>query len=127
MVMGEVMKLMHVSLIVSDLDAAADFYEKGLGLERSSRPDLGFDGIFYGLEDGGQIHLMRLPDPYSEAVRPEHGGRDRHVALGVNDLQAIRERFDAAGISYTLSRSGRQALFCRDPDGNAIELMQVQG
>jgi len=28
-------------------------------------------------------------------------------------------------VPYTLSRSGRRALFCRDPDGNAIELVEV--
>jgi len=32
-------------------------------------------------------------------------------------------RLDAAGISYTPSRSGRAALFCRDPDGNALEFI----
>ncbi|MGR9099900.1 MAG: VOC family protein, partial [Gammaproteobacteria bacterium] len=26
---------------------------------------------------------------------------------------------------YTLSKSGRQALFCRDPDGNALEILEL--
>lgn len=30
-----------------------------------------------------------------------------------------------AGISYTLSRSGRPAIFTRDPDANALEFTQV--
>jgi len=30
-----------------------------------------------------------------------------------------------AGISYTLSKSGRPAIFARDPDGNALEFTQV--
>jgi glyoxylase I family protein len=30
---------------------------------------------------------------------------------------------DGARIAYTLSRSGRAALFCRDPDGNALEFI----
>lgn len=29
-----------------------------------------------------------------------------------------------AGISYTLSKSGRPAIFARDPDGNALEFTQ---
>lgn len=33
--------------------------------------------------------------------------------------------FSNAGISYTLSRSGRPAIFARDPDGNALEFTQV--
>jgi hypothetical protein len=29
------------------------------------------------------------------------------------------------GISYTLSRSGRPAIFTRDPDANALEFTQI--
>lgn len=59
----------------------------------------------------------------AEAARPEHGGRDRHVALSCPDLDGLIARLEVAGIPYTRSRSGRAALFCRDPDGNAIELI----
>ncbi|HXH64348.1 MAG TPA: VOC family protein [Mariprofundaceae bacterium] len=119
------MRLHHVGLIVSDLEAAAAFYEDVLGLRRDARPDLGFPGIFYALDGGAQLHLMQIDDPYAGISRPAHGGRDRHLALAVSDLQAIREHLDAAGVTYTPSRSGRQALFCRDPDGNAIELSEI--
>ncbi|MGZ5028729.1 MAG: VOC family protein, partial [Methylobacter sp.] len=51
-------------------------------------------------------------------------GRDRHVALSVPDLEPVREELDKNGIAYTLSKSGRKALFCRDPDGNALEILQ---
>jgi len=73
----------------------------------------------------GQIHLLQLPETNRPAVLPEHGGRDRHVALNVADLDALATVLESAGISYTRSRSGRRALFCRDPDGNAIELVEV--
>jgi glyoxylase I family protein len=58
------------------------------------------------------------------AGRPAHGGRDRHIALAVNHLTGLKQVLDQAGVAYTLSHSGRPALFCRDPDGNAIELIQ---
>jgi catechol 2,3-dioxygenase-like lactoylglutathione lyase family enzyme len=119
------MRLQHVGLIVSDLEAAAAFYEGVLGLARDARPDLGFPGIFYALEGGAQIHLMQIDDPYAGMARPAHGGRDRHLALAVADVGVIRARLEAAGLGYTPSRSGRAALFCRDPDGNAIELFQA--
>jgi glyoxylase I family protein len=45
--------------------------------------------------------------------------------MNVTDLDAVQAALASAGISYTLSRSGRRALFCRDPDGNAIELVEV--
>jgi glyoxylase I family protein len=119
------MRLHHAGLIVSDLEAAAAFYEGVLGLCRDARPDLGFPGIFYALDGGAQLHLMQIANPYRGVALPAHGGRDRHLALAVPDLEAIRARLDAAGIDYTPSRSGRAALFCRDPDGNAIELCQI--
>jgi len=116
------MKLAHAGLIVSDLNRALDFYQGVLGLRLAPRPDLGFPGAFLEL-DGGQIHLMCLPDPCDGHDRPEHGGRDRHLALAVSDIGDIRRRLHEAGIPFTDSRSGRAALFCRDPDGNALEFV----
>jgi len=119
------MRLFHVGLIVADLEKSADFYEGVLGLARAARPDLGFDGVFYDLGSGQQIHLMQLDNPYQDCAQPAHGGRDHHVALYVDDFTAIRNKLDAANIPYTPSKSGRAALFTRDPDGNAVELCQT--
>jgi extradiol dioxygenase family protein len=64
---------------------------------------------------------MVLPNVESGLKRPEHGGRDRHVALKVTDMAELTTRLERSGIAYTLSQSGRGALFCRDPDQNALE------
>jgi len=120
---GGDMKIVHIGLLVQDLKSAAQFYEHILGLQRIDRPELAFDGLWYGLENAQQIHLMLLPDPYQGCDKPEHGGRDHHVAMQVDDLALITARLDAAGIQYSMSKSGRSALFCRDPDGNTIELI----
>jgi len=122
--MGEIMNIAHIGLIVSELQRAAEFYEQILGLARIRRPDLGFDGLWFGLEGGQQIHLMLLDNPYAACKKPAHGGRDNHVALHTHDFDVIHQRLDAAHIPYTMSKSGRTALFCRDPDGNTIELIQ---
>ena len=53
--------------------------------------------------------------------------RDRHIALAVESIEWITDRLNAAGIHYTESRSGRKALFCRDPDGNALEFIEQPG
>lgn len=65
---------------------------------------------------------MELPNPDPVDGRPEHGGRDRHVAFTIADLQPLKGRLDGAGVAYTMSKSGRAALFCRDLDGNAFEV-----
>ena len=116
----------HVSLLVSDTGRSLAFYEGLLGLELdSSRPDLGYPGAWLKL-DGQQLHLLELPNPDPLEGRPPHGGRDRHLALTVPDLASLQAALAGAGVAFTLSRSGRRALFCRDPDQNALEFMEMQ-
>lgn len=116
--------LLHATFLTSDLDKSRAFYEGVLGLRPDpKRPAMGFAGVWYDIAVNQQIHLMSLPDPEAGLARPAHGGRDRHVALAVSDLAQLAVRLDQAGISYTRSQSGRSALFCRDPDGNALEFV----
>jgi len=120
-----IMAIHHASLLVADTARSLAFYRDVLELAvDTARPDLGFPGAWLDVGAGQQIHLLELPNPDPVTERPAHGGRDRHVALVVGDLAGLRRRLDDAGIDYTLSRSGRQALFCRDPDGNALEFIQ---
>lgn len=112
----------HVSIIVSDTAKALGFYRDLLGIPEAERPELGFPGAWLQLGNQ-QVHLLELPNPDPQAGRPEHGGRDRHLAMTVRDLEALTKRLERAGIAYSRSRSGRIALFCRDPDGNAVELI----
>lgn len=121
--MNEVhLRLHHVSLLVSDTPKSLEFYCGILGMQRDERPDLGFPGAWLKVGQQ-QLHLLQLPSPDATQQRPAHGGRDRHIAFSVAELPHLRERLDKAGIPYTMSRSGREALFCRDPDGNAVELI----
>lgn len=122
--MTSVIDLHHVSLIVADTTRALRFYQRVLGLEVDhSRPDLAFPGVWLKLGDR-QLHLLELPNPDPIDERPSHGGRDRHTAVSVTDLDGFAQRLERAGIPYTRSSSGRRALFCRDPDGNAWELVE---
>jgi glyoxylase I family protein len=68
---------------------------------------------------------MELPNPDPLDGRPEHGGRDRHLAFTVRSIEPLKERLDAAGVGYTMSKSGRAALFCRDLDSNALEFLEA--
>jgi len=118
--------LLHAGLLVSDLARAKAFYESVLGLQLCpNRPELPYPGEWYDLGGGQQLHLMQLPNPDAGSVRPEHGGRDRHIALAVRNMDALKNRLDAAGVKYTPSKSGRAALFCRDPDANTLEFVEI--
>lgn len=121
----EITGLFHAGLLVSDLAAAQFFYESVLGLTSMPRPDLPYPGVWYALNDYQQLHLMQLPNPDQDAIRPPHGGRDRHIALGVTNIDGFQARLESANLVYTRSRSGRPALFCRDPDGNTLELIET--
>ncbi len=114
----------HCSMIVAETAKALEFYMDILGLELDdSRPDLGYPGAWLQLANG-QIHLLEVANPDPVENRPEHGGRDRHLALQVSDLTEIIQRLENVDITYSKSKSGRAALFCRDFDGNAIELVE---
>ena len=115
----------HASVLVKDTGRALEFYTGVLGLEQNhDRPDLSYPGAWLNLGEGGQIHLIELPNPDPVTGRPQHGGRDRHTALTVSSLDEVVAELDKAKLTYTLSSSGRRALFCRDYDGNTLELIE---
>jgi glyoxylase I family protein len=109
--------LHHVSINVSDVAAARDFYTRVLGLaERADRPDFSFDGAW--LDAGSQqVHLIKADVP------PPLG---QHFALAVTDLDAAVADLRALGVAVTdpvRVGAGRQA-FVTDPAGNRVELQQ---
>ena len=105
----------HVSVCVTDLGEAVDFYTRLLGMRpRHDRPsDLG-PGAWL---DAGpqQVHLI-------EAAPPQACGQ--HFALVVDDLDTATAELRTAGVEVSDAvpvGSARQA-FVTDPSGNAIEL-----
>ncbi|KAL8102613.1 uncharacterized protein LOC141678361 [Apium graveolens] len=122
-----VVNMHHVGLLCENLERSLDFYQNLLGLKiNEARPHdkLPYRGawLWVGSE---MIHLMELPNPDPYTGRPEHGGRDRHTCIAIRDVSKLKAILDKAGIPYTLSRSGRPAIFTRDPDTNALEFTQV--
>ncbi|MEK6750122.1 MAG: VOC family protein [Pseudomonadota bacterium] len=121
--MIRVKSILHATVLVADTPLALAFYRDILGLALDERrPDMGYPGAWLAVGEQ-QLHLVQLPNPDPRSGRPAHGGHDRHIALACADLAVLRTRLDACAIPYTLSRSGRAALFCRDPDGNALEFV----
>ncbi|KAK7388221.1 hypothetical protein VNO78_23031 [Psophocarpus tetragonolobus] len=124
-----VVSMHHVGILCENLERSLDFYQNLLGLEiNEARPHdkLPYRGawLWVGSE---MIHLMELPNPDPLTGRPQHGGHDRHTCIAIRDVSKLKAILDKAGIPYTLSRSGRPALFTRDPDANALEFTQVNG
>lgn len=116
----------HASFLVSDLERSLAFYCDVLQMSQNmTRPNFAFEGAWIDIDSSGQqIHLMKLPNPDSKDGRPDHGGRDKHIALVVEDIAKLEQRFIDADVKFTRSKSGRAAFFCRDPDGNALEFAE---
>ena len=119
--------LHHGSLIVKNLRQSLDFYCETLGLKRNNqRPEMSFDGAWIDVGEQ-QIHLLVLPEKEQNSDNSGHAGRDRHLAIHVTQIDIIKVSLKSHNIPFTLSQSGRQALFCRDPDGNGLEFIKVPG
>lgn len=108
----------HVSINVSDVEAALAFYVDRLGLTaRTDRPDFGFPGAW--LDAGNQqVHLIQGDAP------PNVG---QHFAVQVADLDAAIAELRAGGVDVTdvfAVGPARQA-FLSDPSGNGIELHEA--
>lgn len=124
--MSRLLGIHHVSFVVTDVQRSLIFYREILQLEADpGRPDIGYPGAWLDVGEQ-QIHLLQVPNPDPVSGRPEHVGRDRHAAMLVSDMQPVLERLEHAGVAYTRSRSGRSAVFFRDPDGNGIELVEAR-
>lgn len=124
----EILHIHHVSFIVKDLKNALSYYVDVLNLECSpDRPEMAYPGAWLNIGDSQQIHLLELENPDPVDNRPTHGGKDRHAAFLVRDFSDLIKRLDHNDRAYTLSSSGRNALFTRDYDGNTLEFIEWKG
>ena len=117
--------ILHSSIIVRNTQTSLKFYTDILGLALDEkRPDLGYPGAWLEVNHQ-QIHLLEVPNPDPVTDRPQHGGRDRHTAIGIDNIEKLKQTLKQNNVYYSESKSGRRALFCRDPDGNALEFIET--
>ena len=127
-------RLDHVALRVADLDASIAFYTETIGLPFMFRElDTEHHEAFAYLEaEGGNLELLQpldadnRPVPFS-APAPEPPYCP-HIALGVEDVDAMAARLGAAGVPLLagpLEISGRvRWAYVADPDNNVLEFVQ---
>lgn len=114
---------LHTAILVTDLARSEHFYGQVLGLTKVDR-SLKYPGAWYQLGDV-QVHLIVDATLEPTLQNPEKWGRNPHLALAVEDLEAAKADLIEQGYATQASASGRPALFTQDPDGNMIELTQV--
>jgi catechol 2,3-dioxygenase-like lactoylglutathione lyase family enzyme len=121
-------RLDHLVLTVASIERTCAFYEKVLGMTRET-----FAGGRTALKFGQQkINLHEAGKEFEpKAVHPTPGSGD--LCFVVEDVHAAQKRLEDADIEIIegpVARTGAVgellSLYCRDPDGNLIELSQYQ-
>ena len=110
----------HVALVVKDLDACIRFYGSVMGLETLERPAFDFPGHWFQVGENTELHLMVMEETIPDTMR--------HMAIEVEDFSATIKTLEAEGIQITEGPGkrvdGSDYLFCKDPDGNLIEIVK---
>jgi len=119
------MKYLHTMVRVTDLPESLDFYCNKLGLIELRRHE----------SSAGRFTLVYLAAPGDEDAQleltwnwdPEEysGGRNfGHLAYAVDDIYAICQQLQDAGITINRPPRDGHMAFVRSPDGISIELLQ---
>jgi lactoylglutathione lyase len=123
--MPKALKINHVALVVSNLEAACQFYEKELGLEAIPAFLFDYPTAFFKFNEEQQLHLTEWEDAYSFRG---------HLCLQVDDINAIFFRMKELGIidinpwgKVRQLPDGAIQMFVRDPSGNLVELSSLPG
>jgi len=116
--MIEVKDIHHVALVVRDLEKCKNFYGGVLGLKTLERPAFNFPGHWYLVGSTRQLHLMVFDEKIPVTMR--------HFAIEVADFEQTMKELKSKGIEIVDGPGKRvdssDYLFCKDPDGNLIEL-----
>jgi catechol 2,3-dioxygenase-like lactoylglutathione lyase family enzyme len=126
----------HVSLPVSDLERAKQFYREILGLTEIERPPFDFPGAWFQAGDR-QLHLI-VHNRSTFREEKTVDSRDIHFAIRVNSYRETKEFLHSKGFhpesvddlkkmkESPQSTAGWPQLYIMDPDRNVIELNAEQ-
>ncbi len=124
-----IQSLDHLVLTVADLDATTAFYE-GLGMTRRTFAE-GRHALHFGAQKIN-LHIKgREFEPKARVALP--GTADLCFLVDVPAAEVVR-RLTERGIPILLgpvertgARGRMNSVYCRDPDGNLVELSELVG
>lgn len=122
-------KMLHTCIRVKNLEESMKFYRDALGLVETSRkdfPEYKFTLVYLSSHVGGyEIELTYNYDPEKPY---DLGNGFSHTAIGVDDLEAERERHMSLGYKVTdlkgLPGEAPRYYFVVDPDGYMVEVIR---
>jgi lactoylglutathione lyase len=114
-----ILKFEHIALPIKDLSKSIHFYHTLLGLEFLPRPDFDFEGAWFDLGNGIQLHLLK-----SEVSHIMSGSRLFHFAFKVEDVKEIEDLCIEHNLLFNPIKTrsdGIRQIFVQDPDGWYLE------
>jgi catechol 2,3-dioxygenase-like lactoylglutathione lyase family enzyme len=108
----------HTALVSKDLEKCKWFYVDVLGFKMLERPDFGFPGFWFQVGPSTQLHLQVFDELIPDTMR--------HLAFETEDFDETIRSLESENIEIVdgpgKREDGSDFLFCKDPDGNLIEI-----
>lgn len=118
----------HIAIIVSNLDAAKEFYVGKLGFEiirENHRPEKHDTKLDLRIDAETELEIFAVENPPKRPSYPEACGL-RHLAFYVSDVEGTVRELSMLGIECEPIRiddyTGKKMTFFRDPDGLPLEI-----
>jgi lactoylglutathione lyase len=126
-------KVIHAMFRVIDENRSRDFYARAFGLEAADRYE--FDGFtLVYLRNREADFEVELTINHGRTEPYTHGDGYGHIAVAVDDLDALHRRFTELGFNPNpikeFMRDGSlmaRFFFVQDPDGYKVEVLQRHG
>lgn len=126
------MKIAHVALWTTNLDAQINFWQQYFATQINdkyvSSNNIGFESYFINFNDGGTIELMTKPGLCMQNPNNNMIGW-AHIAIAVGGKQQVENLANIAAknnILYAkprLTGDGYYEAIIKDPDGNLMEIV----
>ena len=120
----------HIAILVTDLERSLDFYCNKLGLKEGFRlkNDKGETWLVYVLiDEHNSIELFPGANEKGERIQKTSGFN--HICLLVDDINKTLAEIGKRGVDVRgepkKGDDGNWQYWVEDPDGNAIEFMQI--
>src|SRR5215471_20436687 len=119
----------HIVINVRDVEAAAEWYQRVLGMKREDkerRPGKMRTSVHFGLQ---KINLRPASSSQQDWITGKQvsAGSDDLCFLTKSTPQQVVEHFKACGVTIEDGPSEKQgamgalvSVYCRDPDGNLV-------
>jgi catechol 2,3-dioxygenase-like lactoylglutathione lyase family enzyme len=121
----------HIVMTCNDLSITAAWYQRVLGMEREEYGGGNRTALRFGAQKINLHEVGSEVSPHAQLARP--GTLDLCFVIAVRPEDAVAQ-LHACGVSIErgpVSRIGAlgdiMSVYCRDPDGNLIELASYMG